>query len=102
MIEIQSSEPNVVIRKNNSLLREKLNSISSIRQNPLDDIDEDEYPWIVLNYGLWMNVRPCVDYSKLPEIIEFWNDPECVDCGTDEDKFFNIIKNYYNNDRNKQ
>ena len=49
-----------------------------------------------------MNVRPCVDYSKFPEIVEFWNDPDCIDCGTDEEMFFNIVENYYKNDRNKK
>ena len=95
MIEIKSSEPNVIIRKNNEELRRRLSSISFIRQNPLDDVDENEYPWIVLNYGMWMNVKPCVDYSKFPEIVEFWNDSDCIDCGTDEEMFFNIIENYY-------
>ena len=44
MIEIKSSEPNVIIRKNNEELRRRLSSISFIRQNPLDDVDENAYP----------------------------------------------------------
>ena len=41
MIEIKSSEPNVIIRKNNEELRRRLSSISFISQNPLDDVDEN-------------------------------------------------------------
>lgn len=64
------------IRKNTKELRDKLNTLG-IRPNKFDD---NEYKWLVCNYGLYISIR---------EGFETFSDD--IDCGDNEDLFIAIV-----------